>query len=398
MPFVCANGIDQHYRLDGPEDAPWLVLSNSLGTELSMWDAAMPMLASRFRVLRYDTRGHGASGRDDATVPDLATLGGDLLGLLQALDLRRAHICGLSMGGLIAQWLAIHAPERIDRLILANTSARIGEAAAWHERARRVRAEGMAWLVDSAPSRWFSPAFRARAPGTVAAAQASLARSDPEGYADACIAIAGADLRDRLGDILAPTLCLAGRCDPVATSAEADAMAAAIAGAARVDLPVWHLSPIEAPEIFAAAVIAFLSPDPSRAAHVHEDERYARGLGVRRAVLGDAHVDRSLAALNPHNREFQDLITRYAWGEIWTRPGLPRHTRSLITIAMLIALNREGELRLHLSAARNNGVDRGQLREVLLQSAIYCGVPAANAALHLAEQVFAEHDAHPPDR
>ncbi|WP_251044551.1 MULTISPECIES: 4-carboxymuconolactone decarboxylase [unclassified Lysobacter] len=136
---------------------------------------------------------------------------------------------------------------------------------------------------------------------------------------------------------------------------------------------------------------------PHADAPEHNDERYARGLRVRRAVLGDAHVDRSLAALNPHNREFQDLITRYAWGEIWTRPGLPRHSRSLITIAMLIALNREGELRLHLQAARNNAVDREQIREVLLQAAIYCGVPAANAAFHLAEQVFAEQDAHPPD-
>jgi 4-carboxymuconolactone decarboxylase len=124
-----------------------------------------------------------------------------------------------------------------------------------------------------------------------------------------------------------------------------------------------------------------------------EDERYDKGLGVRRAVLGDAHVDRTLAKKDAFNEEFQELITRYAWGEIWTRPGLPRHTRSLITVAMMVALNRADEFRLHVRAAFNNGVTRDQIKEVLLQSAIYCGVPAANNAFKLAEKVFAVRDA-----
>ncbi len=119
-----------------------------------------------------------------------------------------------------------------------------------------------------------------------------------------------------------------------------------------------------------------------------ERERHDAGMTVRRAVLGDAHVDRAQANLNPLNQEFQDLITRYAWGEVWTRPGLPRHTRSLLTIAMMVALNRAEELRLHLRAAANNGVSREEIKEVLLQTAIYCGVPAANSAFHLAQEVF----------
>lgn len=122
-------------------------------------------------------------------------------------------------------------------------------------------------------------------------------------------------------------------------------------------------------------------------------KRYEQGMAVRRAVLGDAHVDKSLANANDFNREFQDLITRYAWGEIWTRPGLPRHTRSLIVIATLVALNRTEELRMHIRAAFTNGVSRDEMKEVLLQAAIYCGVPAANSAFHTAEQVFAEMDA-----
>jgi 4-carboxymuconolactone decarboxylase len=124
-----------------------------------------------------------------------------------------------------------------------------------------------------------------------------------------------------------------------------------------------------------------------------ERERYVTGMQTRRAVLGDAHVDRTLANRTPFNEDFQDLITRYAWGEIWSRPGLPRRTRSLITVAMLVALNRQEELRLHLRAAANNGVTREEIKEVLLQSAIYCGVPAANTAMHIAEALFAEADA-----
>lgn len=121
-----------------------------------------------------------------------------------------------------------------------------------------------------------------------------------------------------------------------------------------------------------------------------EKQRYAAGMTVRREVLGDTHVDRSLEKLTPFNHEFQEMITRHAWGDIWTRPGLPRHTRSLITIAMLIGMNREGELRLHLKAAKNNGVTRDEIKEVLMQSAIYCGIPAANATFHLAEEVWDE--------
>ncbi|UVS97747.1 4-carboxymuconolactone decarboxylase [Burkholderia glumae] len=124
-----------------------------------------------------------------------------------------------------------------------------------------------------------------------------------------------------------------------------------------------------------------------------DKQRYENGLGVRRAVLGEAHVERSLANRSELTTDFQDLITRYAWGEIWTREGLPRHTRSLLTIAMMVALNRGEELALHLRAAKNNGVTRDEIKEVLMQTAIYCGVPAANSAFHLAERIFKEEDA-----
>ena len=126
-----------------------------------------------------------------------------------------------------------------------------------------------------------------------------------------------------------------------------------------------------------------------------EQERHSKGMEVRRAVLGNAHVDRAEAKRNDFNGEFQDLITRHAWGEIWTRPGLPRHTRSLLTIGLMVALNRSDEFKLHVRAAFNNGVTRDEIKEVLLQCAIYAGIPAANSAFHMAEEVFAQMDAAP---
>ncbi|EHK0944982.1 4-carboxymuconolactone decarboxylase [Citrobacter farmeri] len=126
---------------------------------------------------------------------------------------------------------------------------------------------------------------------------------------------------------------------------------------------------------------------------MQDEERYQQGMAVRRAVLGDAHVDRTVQNLTPLNEEFQNFITRSAWGDIWSRPGLDRHTRSMITIAMLIALNREAELKMHLNAAFNNGVTREELKELIMHSALYCGLPAANATLHLAQQVFDQRDA-----
>jgi 4-carboxymuconolactone decarboxylase len=128
---------------------------------------------------------------------------------------------------------------------------------------------------------------------------------------------------------------------------------------------------------------------------MHEDERFEKGLAVRKAVLGNAHVERSLVKRNDFNGEFQALITRYAWGEIWTRPGLPRHTRSLLTIGLMVALNRSDEFKLHIRAAFNNGVTKDEIREVLLQCAIYAGVPAANSAFHQAEEVFAQMESTP---
>ncbi|KMN77943.1 3-oxoadipate enol-lactonase [Chromobacterium sp. LK11] len=257
MPILKLASHSLHYQQDGPADAPALLLSNSLGTTLEMWRPQLAALSRRYRVLRYDARGHGGSEAGPAT-PRLADLAGDALSLLDALDIERAHFCGISMGGLTGLWLGVHAPERLRSLTVGNSAAKIGETEAWRQRAAQVRAEGMAELAANAHLRWFSAGFCAQAPDTVEQARAWLAATPPDGYAACCEALADADLRADLPRIAAPTLLIAGRQDPVTTAAQAEAMAAAMPDARLALLPASHLSNLEAPFAFEQALLAFL--------------------------------------------------------------------------------------------------------------------------------------------
>ncbi|WP_153076776.1 3-oxoadipate enol-lactonase [Paraburkholderia bonniea] len=386
MPYLTVNGIQLHYRIDGDStDAPWLVLSNSLGCDLSMWAPQVSALAQQFRVLRYDTRGHGQSSAPPGPYT-IEQLSSDVLGLMDRLGIERAHFCGLSMGGLTGIALAARHAERFERVVLCNTAARIGSPEVWLPRAAKARSEGMAALADAVLSRWFTARFVAHEPLVLAALQDGFVHTSAEGYAANCAALNAADLRADTARITAPVLVLAGTHDLATTPAQGRDLALRIADARYVELDAAHLSNLEQAPLFTRTVLNFLKEQTA----MTNDERYEAGLEVRRAVLGEAHVERSLAARTELNHEFQDLITRYAWGEIWTRDGLPRHTRSLLTIAMMVALNRTEELALHLRAAKNNGVTRAEIKEVLLQTAIYCGVPAANSAFHLADKLFAE--------
>ena len=261
MATITLNGATLHFRCDGDRRRPTVVLSNSLGTDLSMWDAQAAVLATRFHVVRYDTRGHGGSvGTSGAPLGPytIALLGTDVLALLDHLDIDRAHVVGLSMGGVIGQWLGAHAPGRLHKLVLANTASRIGTPDGWHARAAAVRAEGMADIAAGAPGRWFTPEFAARQPVIVGTMQKTLRALDPEGYAACCEALAVADLRPDIGRIRAPTLVIAGAQDPVTTVADAQALAAAVGDATVVTLPASHLSNIEAPDRFTDAVATFL--------------------------------------------------------------------------------------------------------------------------------------------
>lgn len=250
------------YTLEGPEDAPVVVLSNSLGATMAMWQPQAEALARRFRVLRYDTRGHGASGlhaaHDAASGYTLVDLGGDVLRLLDGLGIGQAHFCGISMGGITGLWLAIHAPDRLRKLVVANSAARIGACSGWAERAEQVRAAGMDGVADGAAGRWFTPGFRSRAAPVVQTLVDSLRATPPAGYAACCLALAEADLRAQIGAIRAPTLLIAGLHDPVTTVADAHDMREHIPHAKLATLEASHLSNIEAEPEFTRQLQAFL--------------------------------------------------------------------------------------------------------------------------------------------
>lgn len=257
MATILLNDNLLHYRCDGERSRPTVVLSNSLGTDLTMWDAQASVLATRFHVVRYDTRGHGGSGATPGPYT-IELLGQDVLALLDHLDVERAHVVGLSMGGVIGQWLGAHAPERVNKLVLANTAAKIGTREGWETRAAAVRGSGMSEIAAGSPGRWFTPAFVARQAVVVGTMQKTVRGLDPEGYAACCEALAVADLREDLGRIAAPTLVIAGAEDPVTTVADGEALVKAIKGASLVSLPASHLSNIEAPDRFTQAMTSFL--------------------------------------------------------------------------------------------------------------------------------------------
>jgi 3-oxoadipate enol-lactonase len=258
MPFLEAGGLRVHYEVSGPPQAPALVFSNSLGADLSMWEPQVPSLAEAFRVVRYDTRGHGQTAVPEGAyaVPQLA---GDVIGLLDALGIARAHFCGLSMGGLIGMWLGTQAPSRIDRLVLCNAGALIGTAEKWNGRIQEVRDHGMASLAPSVLERWFTPGFRERSPQVVARTRAMVERAPAQGYMGCCAAIRDADLRAAIPAIQAPTLVISGRWDPATPPSDGQAIARAIPGARYVELDASHLSNVEAAADFTAALRGFLA-------------------------------------------------------------------------------------------------------------------------------------------
>lgn len=247
-------------RVDGPPDAPVLVLSNSLGTNYSMWDAQMPALTARYRVLRYDARGHGASPVTPGPYT-MEELGRDVLALLDALKIRRAHFCGLSMGGMTGMWLGVHAPDRVGRLVLANTAPKIGTPEMWNQRIDNVRKRGMEAVVDTLLERWFTAGFCARAPESVDSMRAMLTTTHAEGYIACCAAVRDMDQREAIAGIRHPTLVIAGTHDPVTPPAEGRAMAERIRGAKYVELDAAHLSNIEAADRFTAEAVAFVAGD-----------------------------------------------------------------------------------------------------------------------------------------
>jgi 3-oxoadipate enol-lactonase/4-carboxymuconolactone decarboxylase len=376
----------------GASSHPLLLLGPSLGTRVdALWAAAAGRLTDRFHVVGFDLPGHGESR--PATDLDVTGLASGVLAAVDALDRRteRFHYAGDSVGGAVGLQLLVAAPDRLASATLLCTGARIGEPVLWHERASAVRAGGTAALLEGAPSRWFGPGFAEREPGSAQALLAALAAADDASYASLCEALAGFDLRARLAEIVTPVLAVAGSHDVATPTAGLRHVAGGVQHGRLVELEgVGHLAPAERPGEVARLVAehARLEVPTTTTAAVR-----ATGDRVRREVLGDAHVDRSAQSADGFTAEFQEMITSHAWGSVWSRPGLDRRSRSLVTLAALVAGGHHDELVLHLRGARNNGLTNDEIKELLLQTAIYCGVPAANTAFRIARGVLAELDA-----
>ncbi len=392
-------------QLSEPSAGPLLVVGPSLGTSATaLWSAASVSLARHFHVVAWDLPGHGRSTEvgDGFTMAELAT---GVLSLVDAVLTERGEpggtfgYAGDSAGGAVGLQLLLDHPDRVTGAVLLCTGAKIGEPAGWLERAATVRASGTPVMITGAAERWFAAGFLATRAEVATALLHALQDADREGYAQVCEALAEFDVRERLAQIATPVLAVAGAQD-VATPPELLAeIAAGVRHGRHVVLEgVAHLAPAEAPDEVARLIDEHLSAEHLNGEQGGAGSRtlqqtYDAGLKVRREVLGDAHVDRATAGISDVTREFQELITQYAWGTIWTRPGLDRRSRSLITLTALVARGHDEELAMHVRAALTNGLSRDEIKELLLQCAIYCGVPEANTAFRIAQRVFADLDA-----
>jgi 3-oxoadipate enol-lactonase / 4-carboxymuconolactone decarboxylase len=371
----------------GPPDAPLLLLGPSVGTSATaLWGAAAERLAEHVHVVGWDLPGHGRSPAGAFRMPELAA------GVLELADDvapgAAFHYAGDSIGGAVGLQLLLDAPERLLTAALLCTGAVIGRPQDWAARAATVRASGTDAVVELAVQRWFGAKFVDRRPDIVGTLVDALRNTDDESYAQACEALAEFDVTDRLSEITTPVLAIAGAED-VPTPREGLArIASGVKDGRLVVLDgVGHLAPAEAAQRVAELIAGHVRPDT-----------YTAGMAVRREVLGDAHVDRAVAGTTEFTADFQDFITRYAWGTIWTRPGLDRRSRSMITLTALIARGHHEELAMHVRAARRNGLTNDEIKEVILQTAIYCGVPDANTAFRIAGQVLADYDAQDADK
>ena len=385
MAFHTINGRSVAYRLLGAEVNPLIVLAHPLGMSQAVWDDVIPLLLSRYRVLTWDLPGHGASQGVSAEQITPADLAAEALTLAELAGPERFHFAGTSIGGVVGQQLIAEHSERLLSVTLTNTGAVIGNPDLWNTRAGRVRQEGLAAMAEEIVPRWFAAKAFEDSPALKAGWCVQMGRGDDESYAQLCEMLG----RDTFTGILSgkrTNVQLFGGSEDMATPpATLEALAAELDGAPlEIFDGVGHVPSVEDPALFAQKLLAVMATDLGDVANQGVD--YSTGLETRKQVLGEEHVARSTANANSLDAPFQQMITRLAWGELWSNDDLTRRERSMITTGILAALGRE-ELTLHLKTAKRIGLTEAELRQVLMHVAIYGGVPAANHAFALAKEL-----------
>ncbi|BCB60355.1 3-oxoadipate enol-lactonase [Halomonas sp. A020] len=385
MAFHTINGRSVAYRLLGAEGNPLVVLAHPLGMSQAVWDDVIPALLPRYRVLTWDLPGHGASQAVSGEHITPADLAAEALALVDLAGAQRFHFAGTSIGGVVGQQLIAEHGDRLLSAALTNTGAVIGNPDLWNTRAGRVRQEGLAAMSEEIVPRWFAPAAFEASPALKAGWCTQMGRGDDESYAQLCEMLGRDTFTGKLSGKSTKVQLFGGSEDMATPPATLDALATELDGAPlEIFDGVGHVPSVEAPALFAEKLRAVLMRDLGDVAN--HGVAYATGLETRKQVLGEEHVARSTANANSLDAPFQQMITRLAWGELWSNDDLTRRERSMITTGILAALGRE-ELTLHLKTAKRIGLTDAELRQVLMHVAIYGGVPAANHAFALAKEM-----------
>ena len=385
MAFHTINGRSVAYRLLGAEGNPLVVLAHPLGMSQAVWDDVIPALLPRYRVLTWDLPGHGASQAVSGDRIAPADLAAEALALVDLAGAQRFHFAGTSIGGVVGQQLIAEHADRLFSATLTNTGAVIGNPDLWNTRAGRVRQEGLAAMSEEIVPRWFAKAAFEASPALKAGWCTQMGRGDDESYAQLCEMLGRDTFTGKLSGKSTKVQLFGGSEDMATPPATLDALATELDGAPlEIFDGVGHVPSVEAPALFAEKLLAVLMRDLGDVAN--HGVAYATGLETRKQVLGEEHVARSTANANSLDAPFQQMITRLAWGELWSNDDLTRRERSMITTGILAALGRE-ELTLHLKTAKRIGLTDAELRQVLMHVAIYGGVPAANHAFALAKEL-----------
>lgn len=397
------------YRFDGPEDAPVVVLGPALGATWHMWDRQLPELTNTWRVLRYELPGHGGAPAEPASSVD--NLARRLLAVLDDEGIDSFGYVGCELGAAVGARLALLRPDRLAVLTLVSAAARFSSADTWRQRGVVVRANGLDRTATNTPERWFTGAFLATQPAITDWAVQMVRTTDAACYIAACEALAAFDIREQLGSISVPTLVVAGADDSETPPSDARLLVAGIPDARLAVVPATgHLAPVEEPAAVGELIARHLqstwsdrtaaappfapvppavpprtaAPAPASAG----PDAYTEGMRIRRELIGDAEVESALARAQSFGSGFDAYATRWAWGETWTRPGLDRRTRNFVALTALTALGHLSELADHTRAALRGGLTPAEIEETLLTTAVYCGLPAARAAVDTARAVI----------